>query len=119
MDLDALRSFIVIVEEQHITRAAERLQMAQPNLTRLIRKLEEELGFALFDRSNKRRFALTPAGRAFLDEMTRLLPQYDQAVRNARRVAQGEREKLVIGYVPAAMVSHLLPLAVQEFERTT
>jgi DNA-binding transcriptional LysR family regulator len=119
MDLNALRSFLVIAEEQHLTRAAERLQMAQPNLTRSIRKLEEELGFALFDRSNKRTFALTPAGRAFLDDITRLLPQYDQAVRNAQRVARGEREQLVIGYVPAAMVSNLLPLAVREFERTT
>ncbi|HXR64834.1 MAG TPA: LysR family transcriptional regulator [Ktedonobacteraceae bacterium] len=119
MDLNTLRSLLVIAEEQHITRAAERLQMAQPNLTRSIHKLEEELGFTLFDRSNKHRFALTPAGRAFLDDITRLLPQYDQAVRNAQRLARGEREQLVIGYVPAAMVSNLLPLAVQEFERTT
>jgi DNA-binding transcriptional LysR family regulator len=119
MDLNTLRSLLVIAEEQHITRAAERLHMAQPNLTRSLRKLEEELGFTLFDRSNKHRFALTPAGRAFLDEITLLLPHYDQAVKNAQRVAQGEREQLVIGYVPAAMVSNLLPLAVQEFERTT
>jgi DNA-binding transcriptional LysR family regulator len=47
MDLNALRSFLVIAEEQHFTRAAERLQMAQPNLTRLMRKLEENLGFTL------------------------------------------------------------------------
>jgi DNA-binding transcriptional LysR family regulator len=119
VDLNTLRSLLVIAEEQHITRAAERLQMAQPNLTRSIRKLEEDLGFALFDRSNKHKFALTPAGRAFLDEITRLLPQYEQAVRNAQRVAQGGREQLVVGYVPAAMVSNLLPLAVREFERTT
>jgi regulatory helix-turn-helix LysR family protein len=47
MDLNALRYFLVIAEEQHFTRAAERLQMAQPNLTWIMRKLEEELGFVL------------------------------------------------------------------------
>lgn len=119
MDLSALHAFLIIGQEQHLTRAAARLHIAQPNLTRLMRKLEEELGFALFDRSNKRRFALTPAGQVFLEEVTRLLPHYDQAVRNAHRIARGERERLVIGYIPAAMLSNLLPLVIGEFERTT
>jgi DNA-binding transcriptional LysR family regulator len=65
MDLNALRAFLVIAEEQQFTRAAQRLQMAQPNLTRVVHRLEEELGFVLFDRSNKRQLALTPAGQTF------------------------------------------------------
>lgn len=117
MDTRTLQCLLVIAEEQHITRAAERLQMAQPNLTRIMRKLEAELGFALFDRSNKRQFALTPAGQFFLDKMARLLPEYEHVVQAAQRIAQGEKEKLVVGYVPVAMLSNILPLAIGAFER--
>lgn len=113
MDLNALRYFLVIVEEQHLTRAAERLQMAQPNLTRIMRKLEEELGFVLFERSNKRRFALTPAGETFLQQTSPMLKQYEKAVQAAKRVAQGEREKLVVGYTPLAMFNGGLPALMQ------
>ncbi len=103
MDLNTLRYFLVIAEEQHLTRAAERLQMAQPNLTRLMHKLEEDLGFPLFNRSNKRRFALTPAGETFLQHIIPLLQQYEDAIQVAKRVAQGERGKLVVGYTSLAM----------------
>ncbi|GHO55968.1 LysR family transcriptional regulator [Ktedonobacter robiniae] len=118
MDLIALRYFLVIAEEQHITRAAERLQMAQPNLTRLMRKLEEDLGFTLFDRSNKRRFALTPAGKTFLQQIIPLLQQYEDAVQVAKRVAQGEGGKLVVGYTPLAMFIGVLPALVQVYQRS-
>jgi DNA-binding transcriptional LysR family regulator len=80
MDIKTLQCLLVIAQEQHITRAAERLQMAQPNLTRSMRKLEAELGFALFDWNKKRQFALTPAEQFFLDEMARLLPEYEHVV---------------------------------------
>lgn len=113
MDLNSLRYFLIIAEEQHLTRAAERLQMAQPNLTRIMRKLEEELGFVLFERSNKRRFALTPAGETFLQQMSPMLKQYEKAIQAARRVAQGEREKLVVGYTPLAMFNGVLPALMQ------
>lgn len=118
MDLNTLRSFLVIAEEQHITRAAERLQMAQPNLTRLMRKLEEDLGFTLFERSNKRQFALTPAGKTFLQQIIPLLQQYDDAVQVAKRVAQGEGGKLVIGYTPFAMFNGVLPELIQVYQRS-
>ncbi|GHO98159.1 LysR family transcriptional regulator [Reticulibacter mediterranei] len=116
MDLNALRYFLVIAEEQHLTRAAERLQMAQPNLTRIMRKLEEELGFVLFERSNKRRFALTPAGETFLKQMSPMLKQYEKAVQAAKQVAQGEREKLVVGYTPVAMFNGVLPALMQIYQ---
>src|SRR5579859_2863994 len=118
MDLNALRYFLVIAEEQHFTRAAERLQMAQPNLTRLMRKLEEDLGFTLFERSNKRRFALTPAGETFLQQIIPLLQQYEDAVQVAQRVAQGEGGKLVVGYTPFAMFSGVLPALIQVYQRS-
>ncbi|HZU03899.1 MAG TPA: LysR family transcriptional regulator [Ktedonobacteraceae bacterium] len=116
MDLNTLRYFLVIAEEQHLTRAAERLQMAQPNLTRVMRKLEEELGFVLFERSNKRKFALTPAGETFLQQMSPMLKQHEKAVQAAKRVAQGEREKLVVGYTSVAMFSGVLPALMQIYQ---
>jgi DNA-binding transcriptional LysR family regulator len=118
MDLNALRYFLVIAEEQHLTRAAERLQMAQPNLTRIMRKLEEDLGFTLFDRSNKRRFALTPAGKTFLQQIIPLLRQYEDAVQVAKHVAQGEGGQLVVGYTAFAMFSGVLPALIQVYQRS-
>ena len=118
MDLNALYYFLVIAEEQHITRAAERLHMAQPNLTRIMRKLEEDLGFTLFNRSNKRRFALTPAGETFLQQIIPILKQYEEALQVAKRVAQGKGGKLVIGYTALAMFSGELPALLQRYQRS-
>jgi DNA-binding transcriptional LysR family regulator len=116
MDFHHLRCFAMIAEELHVTRAAERLQIAQPSLTRIIRNLEEELGFALLDSSNKRQIALTPAGRAFFEEMAPLLSQYEHAVQAARRISRGDRGKLVVGYVAAAMFT-VLPGIIEAYQR--
>jgi DNA-binding transcriptional LysR family regulator len=118
MDLNALRFFLVIAKERHFTRAAQRLQMAQPHLSRTMRNLEKELGFELFDRSNKHQFTLTPAGQFFLDGIARLLPQYEQIVKSAVQMAQREGENVVVGYTPAAMLSNILPQAIVVFENT-
>lgn len=117
MDLNALRAFLVIAEEQQFTRAAQRLQMAQPNLTRVVLRLEEELGFVLFDRSNKRQFALTPAGQTFFKHVAPLLAAYEEAIQAAQRIAQGETGQLVVGYVPIAMFSGILPAVLQVYKR--
>jgi len=116
MDLNALRAFLVIAEEHHFTRAAQRLQMAQPNLTRVVRRLEEELGFVLFDRNNKRQFALTPAGQTFFEHVAPLLVAYEEAIQAAQRIAQGETGRLVVGYVPIAMFSGILPAVLQVYK---
>lgn len=119
MDIKALQRLLIIAEEMNMRRAADRLHIAQPVLTRMVHQMEEELGFPLFDRRNKRRFALSPAGQAFVLRMTSMVEQYDEAVHATRKIAQGEREKLVVGYVPVAMVSNILPRAMRASERVS
>lgn len=106
MDLQHLQDFVVVAQEMNITRAAERLGMAQPPLTRIIHGLEEELGVQLFDRS-KRQIALTPAGKVFLEHSTPLLSQYQEAVQLTRQVSRGEKGRLHVGFTGAAIYSIL------------
>ena len=72
MELRHLRYFAVVGEEEHFGRAADRLHVVQPVLTRQVRQLEEELGCALFERL-KRGVRLTEAGKSFFEEAKRLL----------------------------------------------
>ena len=90
MELRHLRCFIVLAEELHFTRAAERLHIEQPPLSRAIKELEDELGVVLFDR-NRRGTVLTAAGAAFLQDIRRLLTVLEQARENAKAVASGLR----------------------------
>ena len=65
MDIRQLKYFVVIAEEGNITKAAERLFMAQPPLSRQLKLMENELGVTLVDRTNKKNILLTPQGRVF------------------------------------------------------
>lgn len=105
MDLRHLRYFVAVAEEQNFTRAAERLHISQPPLSRQIQDLEDELGLPLFERGS-RPLRLTEAGRFFYGHATRLLQQAEQAVRTTKRIAQVER-RLVIGFVSSTMYGAL------------
>jgi DNA-binding transcriptional LysR family regulator len=99
MKLNQLRYFVAVAEELHFGRAASRLHIAQPPLSRQIRALEEELGLPLFSRT-KRRVGLTDAGRTLLEEARPALAQLDRAADTARRAGQGEIGQLVVSVVP-------------------
>src|SRR5215208_2419899 len=101
MELRHLRYFVAVAEELHFGRAAERLHIAQPPLSRQIRDLERELGTPLFERV-PRGVELTPVGRAFLPEARLTLAQ-------AQRAARGEIGRLRVGFVEAATYSGILP----------
>jgi len=108
MELRHLRYFVAVAEELHFGRAAARLHIAQPPLSRQIRDLEREVGTALFERV-PRGVQLTPAGRAFLPEARLTLAQAARAQRTAERAAKGEVGRLRVGFVEAATYSRVLP----------
>ena len=115
MELRHLRYFVAVAEEENITRAATRLHVSQPPLSRQIRDLEDELGIPLFTRSAKA-VKLTVSGRVFLDEARAVLARADAAVRKLKAAASGIRGELHVGYAPSLTVE-LLPLALQGFQR--
>jgi DNA-binding transcriptional LysR family regulator len=94
----ALRQFVTVAEELHFSRAAARLHMTQPPLTQAIQKLEQELGAALFVRT-QRSVALSPAGLALLPVAQRLLQQLEELPRLARAAAAGSTGVLRLGFV--------------------
>lgn len=108
MSLRALRHFVVVAEELHMHRAAERLHIAQPALSQQIKQLEQRLGVVLFSRAN-RRLTLTAAGGPFLHKTRLALEMADQAVLDAQRIARGEQGRLYLGYVSSAMYDSKLP----------
>lgn len=114
MELRHLRYFIAVGEEEHFGRAAERLHIVQPALTRQIKQLEEEMGCALFERL-KRGVRLTAAGKSFLEEASRLLSDLERVVERTRLVAQGKVGRLRVGFADSATYSGELPSILREF----
>lgn len=108
MELRHLRYFLVVAEEQHFTRAAERLEMQQPPLSHQIRMLEKELGFDLFRRHPKGA-ELTAGGTAFLKEAKAILRSVELASAKAARAAQGFEGTIVIGFTSSAAAHPLIP----------
>lgn len=116
MELRHLRYFTAVAEELHFGRAAERLNIAQPPLSQQIRKLEQELGTALFNRT-KRKVELTRAGRLFLERARVILESADRAMTEMQRVASGELGQLRIGFMSSAMLD-IFPPVLRRFART-
>ncbi|GIE74988.1 transcriptional regulator [Actinoplanes philippinensis] len=104
--LEQLRGFIAVAEELHFGRAAVRLRMTQPPLSRQIQKLEAAVGVQLLERDN-RRVRLTPAGHAFLNEARRILAIAEAAPALAQRVSSGMRGVLKLGFTSASTFGHL------------
>jgi DNA-binding transcriptional LysR family regulator len=114
VELRHLRYFVAVGEEEHFGRAAERLHVVQPALTRQVRQLEEELECALFERL-KRGVRLTEAGKSFLEEARRLLSDLGYGIDRTRLVAQGQVGRLRIGFSDTATYSGELPSILRDF----
>ncbi|RQO57579.1 LysR family transcriptional regulator [Pseudomonas sp. KBW05] len=114
LDLRKLRYFLMVAEELHFGRAALRLHLAQPPLTRQISALEAELGFKLFDRTS-RTVTLTAQGRSFLPYARGVLEQVELAQVIAGKLAAGTAGQLTLGYVSSIALSDLFSQAIQAF----
>ncbi|MGV7122395.1 LysR family transcriptional regulator [Sphingopyxis sp. 550A] len=113
MNLRQLRFFVAVAETRNFHRAAERLNISQPPLTVAIRKLEEELGVRLFDRS-RRGVELTAGGAAAVGAARETLAKAAEVAEAARLGASGQRGRLRVGFVGSA-VSEILPRSIPEF----
>jgi LysR family transcriptional regulator, benzoate and cis,cis-muconate-responsive activator of ben and cat genes len=98
MDLRHLRYFQAVAEDLSYARAARRLRIAQPALSRAIKELEHDLGAEVLERS-RHHVALTPAGAVLLQETALLLDSWEEALRRVRRTAAGEEGELRLGYI--------------------
>jgi DNA-binding transcriptional LysR family regulator len=114
MELRHLRYFIAVAEEGHLTRAAERLGIQPPPLSRQIRDIEREIDVRLFHRK-PRGLELTDAGYALLDDARAMLAQLDRALDTARRTARGEQGRISVGYTSGAGLHPLVQRAIREF----
>jgi DNA-binding transcriptional LysR family regulator len=114
MEYRHLRFFIAVAEDLSFTRAAERLNVAQPHLSREIRRLEERIGVTLFMR--ERQVTLTAAGQVFLAQARRILAVTDEAIGAAQRADRGETGRIRIGFSSSAGFG-LLPDVVRRFRK--
>jgi DNA-binding transcriptional LysR family regulator len=113
VELRHLRYFVTVAELLNFTKAAQRLRVAQPALSRQIRDLEAELSVPLLERG-PRAAKLTEAGAAFLGEARAILQRADAAVKLAQAVARGERGEIHVGYAPS-LTTEVLPCALHSF----
>ena len=117
MELRQLRYFIAVAEEGHITRAAERLGIQQPPLSRQIKAIEKEIDVQLFYRQ-PRGVELTDAGRSFFERARGLLCQLDHAFDAARSTARGEQGRVSIGIMPSGPFHPFVPQVIRKFRES-
>jgi DNA-binding transcriptional LysR family regulator len=113
IEIRQLRYFVTLAEELHFGLAAERLQIAQPSLTRQIQLLEQQVGAPLFERT-QRRVTLTNVGQIFLEQARITLDQHQRAVESARNAAHQQQDVLTVGFEPCAAF-HGLGQVVKDF----
>lgn len=116
LHLRALHAFLVVAEELNFSRAAQRLNVAQPALSQQIKLLEDRLGVSLFERA-ERPLRLTEAGLYFRAEAKHILAEVDAAVLVTRQIGEGKRGWLGIGFTRSAMYS-LLPRVLSSFAQS-
>ncbi len=114
MELRHLRYFVAAAEAENVSRAAARLHVSQPALSRQIRDLEEELGFSLFERTAKS-VRLTEAGKSFVREARAVLARAEEAVAHARSIAAGGGTELHVGYAPSP-TARIMPPTLRAFQ---
>lgn len=117
MELRHLRYFVAVAAALNFTKAATRLRVAQPALSRQVSDLEDELGVDLLKRTSHG-VVLTEEGKLFLEEAQGILKRTDDAVAKVRALARGELGELQVGYVPPLDL-HILPQSLAEFQKTT
>jgi len=115
MELRHLRYFAAVAGELNFTRAAKKLHVAQPALSRQIRQLEDELGVSLLERT-RQGVQLTKSGRAFLAEAHALLQQSEEAIRVARKTGEPGHAQLNLGYIWGLFHSQAPPV-LERFRR--
>ena len=115
MELRHLRYFVAVAEAENVSRAALKLHVSQPPLSRQIRDLEDELGFPLLKRTAKS-VSLTEAGRTFLNEARAVLQRADEGVKKARAVATAGETDLHVGYSPTP-TAEILPKTLRGFRK--
>jgi DNA-binding transcriptional LysR family regulator len=115
MEIRHLRYFLAVAEELHFGRAAARLHIAQPPLSKQIQQLEQEIGIQLFKRS-KRSVELTNAGRIFQREALGILKSLENAVKKAKLTGWGDAGWLSIGFI-ASSTYDVLPIILKEFRK--
>jgi len=116
MELRHLRYFLAVAAEQHFTRAARKLGIAQPPLSQQIRQLEVEVGTQLFTRA-ARGVTLTAAGEAFLPHAEAAVQAAARARTAARRVSRGELGVIRIGFTSAASLNPVVPAMISSFRK--
>src|SRR5210317_1288635 len=102
IELRHLRYFSAVAEELHFRKAADRLFISQPGLSRQIKQMEQELGLELFERSNKKVY-LTKAGKYLQHEVELILKNLDHTFSHTRLIDQGKEGEISFGYVGSAM----------------
>lgn len=115
IELRHLRYFLAVAEDLHFRKAAERLFISQPGLSRQIKQMENDLGVELFERHN-RKVVLTPAGEYLKNELTRNLKNLDNILNHAKLLQDGKHGKLEFGYVGSAM-QELIPNLLVAFKK--